>query len=61
MVMETGKFGQQQLCTLDHRLPLSRGGMDHYENSVAACWRCNNAKGSMTEKKFREKHRLVPA
>lgn len=31
--------------TVDHVLPKSKGGVDSWENLVAACLKCNNAKG----------------
>ncbi|MHA6695596.1 HNH endonuclease [Homoserinimonas sp. A520] len=34
--------------TIDHVLPRSRGGVDSWENLVACCLRCNNAKGNRT-------------
>ena len=34
--------------TIDHVLPRSRGGQDVWENLVACCVRCNNAKGDRT-------------
>ncbi len=34
--------------TIDHVLPRSRGGKDSWENLVACCLRCNNAKGDRT-------------
>lgn len=34
--------------TIDHVLPRSRGGRDSWTNVVAACWSCNNKKGSRT-------------
>lgn len=34
--------------TLDHILPLSRGGPTTWENIVAACAECNTRKGSQT-------------
>jgi 5-methylcytosine-specific restriction endonuclease McrA len=34
--------------TVDHVLPRSRGGADTWENLVACCIRCNNAKGNRT-------------
>lgn len=39
--------------TLDHRIPLGRGGRDEASNAVAACQRCNNSKGMMAEDEFR--------
>jgi 5-methylcytosine-specific restriction endonuclease McrA len=34
--------------TIDHVMPRSRGGRDSWENLVACCVRCNNAKGDRT-------------
>jgi 5-methylcytosine-specific restriction endonuclease McrA len=34
--------------TVDHVIPLSRGGEDTWENLVCACVRCNNKKGDRT-------------
>lgn len=34
--------------TVDHVMPRSRGGRDAWENLVACCVRCNNAKGDRT-------------
>ncbi|MEY4434185.1 MAG: hypothetical protein RIR16_225 [Actinomycetota bacterium] len=34
--------------TIDHVQPKSRGGRDTWENLVACCLRCNNAKGDKT-------------
>lgn len=34
--------------TVDHVLPRSRGGADSWENLVACCVSCNNAKGNKT-------------
>ena len=36
--------------TLDHVIPRSRGGKDHWDNLVSACVRCNVKKGSRTPK-----------
>lgn len=32
--------------SLDHIKPLSKGGLDHFENTQAAHWKCNQAKGA---------------
>jgi len=34
--------------TIDHVLPRSRGGADSWENLVACCLKCNNAKSDRT-------------
>lgn len=34
--------------TVDHVVPRALGGRDTFENTVAACLRCNNRKGSKT-------------
>lgn len=36
----------QQLLTLDHVLPISKGGRTSWTNIVAACNPCNSAKGN---------------
>lgn len=40
--------GSRENLTIDHVLPKSRGGRDTWENLVAACVSCNNAKGDNT-------------
>ena len=35
-------------ATIDHILPLSRGGMGTKDNMVTACRGCNSGKGNMT-------------
>lgn len=39
-------------ATLDHLLPVSRGGKNQRGNLVAACRSCNQAKGAMTTEEF---------
>jgi 5-methylcytosine-specific restriction endonuclease McrA len=34
--------------TIDHVIPKARGGIDSWENLVAACTVCNNKKGDRT-------------
>jgi 5-methylcytosine-specific restriction endonuclease McrA len=36
--------------TVDHLLPQSRGGSNSWQNTVAACTRCNNRKANRTPK-----------
>ncbi len=43
-----GKHFSRQLLTRDHVMPLSRGGRDHWENVVSACFHCNSRKGGRT-------------
>jgi 5-methylcytosine-specific restriction endonuclease McrA len=51
MVLESIQSRSNE-CTLDHKIPLSRGGEDHWENTCAACKRCNQKKGALTEAEF---------
>lgn len=39
-------------ATLDHVIPLSRGGSHHLGNLVAACQPCNQRKGSLLPTEF---------
>jgi 5-methylcytosine-specific restriction endonuclease McrA len=43
-----GKHFSRQMLTRDHVMPLSRGGRDHWENVVSACFHCNSRKGGRT-------------
>lgn len=40
--------GSQSNLTIDHVMPLSRGGRSTWENVVTACRSCNGRKGSRT-------------
>ena len=40
------------VATLDHMLPISRGGRNQRDNLVAACLECNRKKGAMTAEEF---------
>jgi 5-methylcytosine-specific restriction endonuclease McrA len=46
--------------TIDHVLPRSRGGRDSWENLVACCLRCNNAKGDRTPAEMGWSLRVTP-
>lgn len=46
--------GPQTAKTVEHLIPLSRGGNKAYSNKVAACYHCNHTKGNMTEGEFWE-------
>lgn len=50
MVLEMGRGFS---CTQDHVIPKKRGGYRVPNNSVGACKRCNDLKGSLSEKAFR--------
>jgi 5-methylcytosine-specific restriction endonuclease McrA len=42
------EFGVGEYLTRDHVVPLSRGGLDTWENTVAACSTCNYRKRNRT-------------
>lgn len=46
----THQFSRPNL-TLDHVIPISKGGKTSWENIVAACGRCNTSKGNKTTMK----------
>ena len=46
--------------TIDHVVPRSRGGSDSWENLVACCLGCNNAKGNRTPGEMGWQLRVVP-
>lgn len=43
---------RKENATLDHIIPLSRGGYNKRKNYVMACDSCNNEKGSMTKDEY---------
>jgi 5-methylcytosine-specific restriction endonuclease McrA len=43
-----GSSDRPRGITVDHVVPLSRGGTDADENVVGACWACNQRKGDGT-------------
>ncbi|QAY73325.1 HNH endonuclease [Agromyces protaetiae] len=47
-------------ATIDHVLPRSRGGRDTWENLVACCLRCNNAKSDHTPAEMGWELRFTP-
>jgi 5-methylcytosine-specific restriction endonuclease McrA len=38
--------------TLDHIIPLSKGGWTRLDNLVCSCWSCNNKKSNKTAEEF---------
>lgn len=47
-----GKTHRSEELTVDHIMPLSRGGQDAWDNVVTACKKCNNRKGSHLPKEI---------
>ncbi len=48
------RFAPERL-TIDHVLPVSRGGKTRWENCVLACHRCNGRKANLTPREARMK------
>ncbi len=44
--IQRGKVLTKGDLTVDHILPRSRGGKDHWTNTACACYNCNHRKGS---------------
>lgn len=40
--------GATKNLTIDHIMPVSRGGQNTWKNLVTCCFKCNNAKGNKT-------------
>lgn len=55
-----GKLLTEVTATIDHMLPLSRGGKNDRDNLCAACSPCNGFKSSMTAEEFIEYRKTVP-
>ena len=45
--------GELRRLTMDHRIPLSRGGGHEIDNVIPACKPCNSRKSTRTEEEFR--------
>ena len=52
--------GSRQDLTLDHIIPLSKGGENSWENVVTACRRCNGRKGNRTLEQMGWKLKTAP-
>src|SRR5579859_435803 len=39
-------------ATIDHRIPVCRGGKNELSNYVTCCIKCNEEKGQLTEKEY---------
>jgi len=40
--------------SLEHKVPLSKGGTNDPDNIAITCWRCNKIKGTVTEETFKK-------
>lgn len=49
------KKSHRNPVTIDHYIPLSKGGFDDYDNKVPACRKCNNEKGDLMPEEFFKK------
>lgn len=49
----SGQIGKPNKATVDHRVPLGRGGTDGPTNWVMACLACNGRKADLSEAEFR--------
>ena len=48
-MMNKGGHGKvkELSATLDHVVPMAEGGNGHWDNLVAACYRCNQARNNL--------------
>ncbi len=44
----------QLILTIDHKMPVSRGGKETESNKQIACFICNQLKGSLTDSEFKK-------
>lgn len=54
-----GKSLTLKTVTLDHRIPLSRGGSCWPANLAPACRRCNESKGIKTDREYRDFQQVI--
>lgn len=60
LCMYCGEHHRSSDLSRDHVTPVSRGGVNHWNNVVAACKRCNNHKGDRTPEQARMQLLAVP-
>jgi hypothetical protein len=46
------KLAEKDIVTIDHKIPVCRGGLTIKSNLVIACWNCNHEKDNMTEEEY---------
>jgi 5-methylcytosine-specific restriction endonuclease McrA len=52
--------GQRAATTLDHVVPVSKGGTNHIDNLLGSCGTCNRSKENVSLEEFREWFFSVP-
>ena len=52
LIANYGKSCEKGAWEVDHSRPVSRGGTDHMDNLVPACFFCNREKADMTASEF---------
>jgi 5-methylcytosine-specific restriction endonuclease McrA len=57
--VSVGRDVGDQLATIDHKIPLSRGGSWKRFNLTCACRRCNSEKGNMTADEYMDCRRAM--
>jgi 5-methylcytosine-specific restriction endonuclease McrA len=55
-----GRRAYDRCATIDHKIPLSRGGTWKRYNLTCACLRCNQKKGSMTVEEYQASKQAEP-
>lgn len=53
------KLSDPRRATLDHLVPLSKGGGNESDNFVIACRSCNSRKGSLSADRFRQLRKRI--
>jgi len=48
------KCENRLILTVDHKLPIGRGGKDEESNKQVCCFICNQLKGALTDPEFRK-------
>jgi len=55
-----GRFPRNALLTIDHILPLSRGGGNGYSNLQTLCYECNHRKADRVPEGLRSRRGVAP-
>lgn len=47
------------VLTIDHKIPLARGGADNEKNKQVCCFICNQFKGALTHEEFKKYNKAL--
>ena len=58
-LLDEAPFPYKGIVSIDHKQPKNMGGANSFDNVAICCTRCNIVKGTMTEKTFKDLHKIL--